>query len=177
MMASPSRIALRPVEPGDTEFLFRLYASTREEELAVVAWTAEQKDAFLRQQFTAQDQHYREHYPRASFAVVLVEGAPAGRLYVDEWPRELRIVDISLLPAFRGAGMGTALLRDVLARGDAVGKPVSIHVESFNPARRLYARLGFVEKVDRGVYVLMERPAAGGETPRYENTAGRIAGG
>lgn len=160
MNASPRRVTLRPVEPGDMEFLFRLYASTREEELSVVAWTTEQKEVFLRQQFTAQDQHYREHYPRASFDVVLVDGQTAGRLYLDEWTREFRIVDISLLPVFRGAGLGTVLLNRVLARGDAEGKPVSIHVESFNSARRLYTRLGFLEKADGGVYVLMERPPA-----------------
>ena len=158
MTLSARQISHRPVAPDDTEFLFRLYASTREEELSAVAWTAEQKEGFLRQQFTAQHQHYREHYPRASFDIVLVDGEPAGRLYLDEWPAELRIVNISLLPAFRGAGTGSELLRRVLARGDAVGKPVSIHVESFNPARRLYERLGFVERADRGVYVLMERP-------------------
>lgn len=160
MTSSPRRIDLRATGQEDTEFLFRLYASTREEELSVVAWTAEQKEAFLRQQFTAQDRHYREHYPGASFDLVLVDGEPAGRLYLDEWPAEVRIVDVSLLPAFRGAGLGTALIRRVIARGDAAGKPVSIHVESFNPARRLYARMGFVEKADRGVYVLMERPAS-----------------
>jgi len=152
------RITLRSITPEDMGFLCRLYASTRMEELAVVPWTPEQKEEFLRQQFHAQHAHWSQHYSGASFDLVLVDGEPAGRLYVDRWAREIRIVDIALLPEHRRGGIGTALLRRVLDEGDAAGKPVSIHVEMFNPARRLYERLGFVEKDTHGVYVLMERP-------------------
>lgn len=154
-------VTLRPIRDDDREFLFRLYAGTREEELAVVAWDAAQKEAFLRQQFEAQHAYWTEHYRGATFEVVLVDGEPAGRLYVDRWPNEVRIVDIALLPEHRGAGTGTRLLERVFAEADAAGKPVSIHVESFNPARRLYDRLGFVQVADRGVYVLMRRPVGG----------------
>ena len=154
------RISLRPIRDEDREFLFRLYASTRAEELAVVPWDEAQKEAFLRQQFEAQHAYWTEHYPSATFDLVLLDGAPAGRLYVDRWPREIRIVDIALLPEHRGAGLGTRLLERVFAEGDAAGKPVSVHVEVFNPARRLYERLGFAQVADRGVYLLMERPAS-----------------
>lgn len=157
-----SSVVLRPIEPGDMEFLRSLYASTREQELAVVPWPPDVKQAFLRQQFEAQHAHWTEHYPGANFDLVLRGGEPVGRLYVDRWPREIRIVDVSLVPEARGGGLGTALLRRVIAAGDAAGKPVSIHVEMFNPARRLYARLGFVEKDTHGVYILMERPPTGG---------------
>jgi ribosomal protein S18 acetylase RimI-like enzyme len=158
---SEKKLTLRPVRDLDLEFLFRLYASTREEELAVVPWTPEEKEAFLRQQFGAQHRYWKEHYGGASFDVVLVDGAPAGRLYVDRWAREHRIVDISLLPAHRGGGIGTRLLRRVIDEAEAAGKAVSIHVEMYNPARHLYERLGFEPRGEHGVYVLMERPAAG----------------
>jgi ribosomal protein S18 acetylase RimI-like enzyme len=152
-------VTLRPVREDDLPFLLRVYAESREEELAQVPWTAEQKAAFLRQQFEAQHAWWREHYTGASFDVVLVDGEPAGRLYVDEWAREIRIVDIALLPVHRGRGLGSRLLRNVLERGDAAGKPVSIHVEKFNPALRLYQRLGFQLVEDKGVYLLMSRPS------------------
>jgi len=156
----PGAVTLRPITEADHPFLFRLYASTREEELAPVPWTAEQKEAFLRQQFGAQHTWWQEHYTGARFDLVLVDGVPAGRLYVDVWEREIRIVDIALVPEHRGGGIGTMLLRRVFAEGDAAGKPVSIHVEVFNPARRLYERLGFAEKGQHGdVYILMERAA------------------
>lgn len=139
------------------EFLLRVYRSTREEELAmIVDWTAEQKDSFVRQQFAAQHAWYQEHYLGASFDVVLVDGVPAGRLYLHRRPAEIRLVDITLLPEARGAGLGTSILRDLLAEGQAAGKPVTIHVEIYNPAMRLYERLGFRPVEDRGPYRLLE---------------------
>src|SRR6202040_3804824 len=55
-------ITLRPIRPEDRGFLFRVYASTREEELALTDWDEEQKRAFLEGQFAAQDTWYRERY-------------------------------------------------------------------------------------------------------------------
>lgn len=150
-------VTLRPITDADTPFLLRVYAGTRQEELALVPWTEEEKAAFLRQQFDAQHAWWREHYAGATFDVVEVDGAPAGRLYVHRGGSEIRIVDIALLPAHRGSGIGTRLLRRVLDEGDGAGKPVSIHVEIHNPARTLYDRLGFLPVEERGVYLLMRR--------------------
>ncbi len=150
--------SLRPVKPGDEDFLYRVYASTRQEELAQVGWDEAQKAAFLRMQFDAQARYYREHYAGAQFLVILAEDQPAGRLYVIRWPAEIRIMDIALLPEHRGAGIGTKLLGDLISEAEASGKPLSIHVERFNVrALRLYERLGFEEVADKGVYLLMER--------------------
>lgn len=159
---------LRPAGEADLPFLARLYASTRSEELAAVDWSEERKEAFLRQQFEAQHRWYAEQYAGASFDVVLVGGEPAGRLYVARWDREVRIVDVSLLPAHRGQGLGERLLREVLAEAAAAGKPVTIHVERFNPALRLYGRLGFAVVEDKGVYLLLRRspPDAAAGSPR-----------
>ena len=150
-------IDLLPVQPGDRELLYRVYAGTRTEELAVVPWDDAEKDAFLRAQFEAQDRWYRENYPRASFEVIVIDGEPAGRLYVHRGAGEIRIVDIAFLPEHRGNGAGTALLRDILAEADAAGKRVTIHVERLNPALRLYERLGFAVAEDKGVYLFLER--------------------
>ena len=154
-------VTLRPATPDDAPFLLAVYASTREEELApalAAGWTEEQRDAFVASQFAAQDAHYRENYPEATFEVVLVDGEPAGRRYLARWPDEIRIMDVALLPAYRGSGVGTTLLDEVLAEADAAGKKVSVHVEKLNPARVLYDRLGFREVEDKGVYLLLERP-------------------
>ena len=151
-----SLTTLRPVTAEDGPFLFRLYASTRTEELAVVPWDEAQKEAFLRMQFQAQSKFYGESFPGAAFLVVLRDGEPAGRLYVDRRDDEIRLLDVALLPEHRGAGLGTALLRDLTAEAAAAGKPLRIHVERFNPALRLYLRLGFKQIQDQGVYYLME---------------------
>lgn len=153
---TPAPIDLRPAGPDDAEFLFRVYASTRLEELAPLRWPPEQVEGFLRMQFRAQDTHYHTHYPTAAFDVVEVGGVPAGRLYVARWDDQIRVVDISLLPEFRGAGVGTTLFARVMAEATAAGRRVSIHVETHNPARRLYDRLGFVRKDSTGIYDLME---------------------
>jgi ribosomal protein S18 acetylase RimI-like enzyme len=152
--------SLRPSGPDDRDFLLRVYASTREEELRLVDWSDEQKDAFVRMQFEAQDAYYREHYEPATFDVIEANGEPAGRLYVARWEDEIRIVDLALLPEYRSRGIGTALLNDLLEEGARTGKRVSIHVEMNNPARRLYERLGFVESGEHGVYRLLEATPA-----------------
>jgi ribosomal protein S18 acetylase RimI-like enzyme len=147
---------LRPARAEDRDFLLRVYASTREEELRGVDWSDEEKAAFVAMQFEAQDSYYREHYDPATFDVIEADGEPAGRFYVARWEDEIRIVDIALLPEHRGRGIGTALLRALLDEAAEAGKRLSIHVELNNPARRLYERLGFAPVEERGVYVLME---------------------
>jgi ribosomal protein S18 acetylase RimI-like enzyme len=149
-------VALRAIRPDDEEFLCRVYASTRTEELAAVAWTEEEKAAFLRMQFAAQPRYYQECYTSSRFDVVLVDGRPAGRLYVARWPEELRVIDIALLPEFRRRGIGTALLRNLLEEASARRLPVRIHVERHNPALVLYEALGFRLVEDRGVYLFLQ---------------------
>lgn len=149
-------VTLRSIQPQDQEFLYRVYASTRTEELAVTDWDEGQKQGFLRMQFDAQHRHYQEHYAQAAFLLVLLNEHPIGRLYVARWDHEIRIVDIALLPPHRRAGIGSSLLQDILAEGVQSGKTVSIHVEQFNPAMRLYERLGFQKIGEVGVYFLLE---------------------
>jgi ribosomal protein S18 acetylase RimI-like enzyme len=158
-------VELRPAEEADRPFLRAVYGSTREEELEPTGWTRAQKDAFLDHQFGAQDSYYKEHYEGATYDVIVVDGRPAGRLYVARWDDEIRIMDIALLPEFRGKGVGGRLLESLLREGADAGLPVSIHVESSNPALSLYRRLGFVEIEERVPYVLMRwSPEAGGSS-------------
>jgi ribosomal protein S18 acetylase RimI-like enzyme len=148
---------LRPARPEDREHLLAVYASTRAEELAPVPWTDEQKNAFVKMQFDAQDADYSRNYAGADFSVVEVDGVPAGRLYVERRQEEIRLIDIALLPSYRRAGIGTRLLTELIAEAVTKAVPLTIHVEMFNPARRLYERLGFEPVEEHGVYLLMER--------------------
>jgi GNAT superfamily N-acetyltransferase len=161
-------ISLRPVEDGDRSFLMDVYASTREDELKLVDWTPEQKRAFCEMQFRAQDTYYRNTYTNVTYDVVLVDGEPGGRLYVCRQPDHILVLDVALLPGFRGRGIGTRLLADVQAEAVASAKPLRIHVERFNPALRLYARLGFGLIADEGVYLHLEwrPPEVAGEATR-----------
>ena len=146
----------RPIEKTDLPFLSRLYASTRAEEMNRVPWSEQEKLEFLQGQFHAQHTFYMENFPNSSFDLILVNENEAGRLYLDEREDEFRIIDISLLPEFRGTGIGTTILKDIQSQANSVAKKVRIHVEKNNPAMSLYRRLQFVDVEDQGVYLLME---------------------
>ena len=150
-----AQVTLRPATDADYDFLRRLYASTRETEMLHFPFDEAQKRAFLDQQFAAQFAHYATHYPTCERNIIERDGRPVGRLWVDEWRDQIRLVDIALMPECRGLGIGSTLLRQVLERGAAVGKAVTIHVEAFNPALGLYRRLGFEPVETNGVYLLM----------------------
>ena len=149
-------VSFRPIGPQDMDFLAALYASTREDELSVVDWSEEEKVKFLRMQFDAQHAHYQEHYPDAHFDLILYDGKPIGRLYVERMKDEYRLIDIALVPAYRKKGLGGELMRELLDRAADENVAVRIHVEKFNPALRLYERLGFRVLKDKEVYLFME---------------------
>lgn len=151
-----NQITFRPIRPEDEALLYQIYANTREEELAQVPWDTAEKEAFLRMQFNAQHQYYQEQFPHAAFQIILRDDRPIGRLYVNRRPDVIHLIDIALLPANRNRGIGTSLLKELLAEASEVGKPVRIHVEHFNPALHLYERLGFSQIGDHGVYYQME---------------------
>jgi ribosomal protein S18 acetylase RimI-like enzyme len=154
-------ISLRPECPEDQEFLFALYASTRDEEMKLVSWPDSQKHAFLKMQFELQSTHYHQYYPSASYQIILSQGRPIGRLYIHRTENQILLIDIALLPQHRRTGIGGQLLGGLLAEARATQKTVAIHVERNNPALRLYTRLGFRVIEDKGMYYYMEwNPAA-----------------
>lgn len=158
MSAPRPSVTLRPAADEDRSFMLQVYAGVREPELEASGLPREQWGPFIAQQFEAQSQAYA-NYRDTSFDVILVDGEPAGRLIVARWPEELRVVDIALLPQHRGRGVGGELMRSLLAEADERGVKASIHVERFNPALRLYTRLGFRPVAETGVYLLLERSA------------------
>lgn len=151
-------IQLRLYQQTDLPFLAQLYASTRADELAQVPFSDEQKAAFLQQQFAAQLLHYTTYYNTDSFHIVELNGIAIGRLFVDHWERELRVVDISLLPDYQNKKIGSYLFQQLFAQSQQLQKAVSIHVEQHNPARTWYERLGFrYDSTTNEVYLLMKR--------------------
>jgi ribosomal protein S18 acetylase RimI-like enzyme len=149
-------VALRPVIASDEAFLLAVYSTSRTDEMARVPWSLPQKEAFLRMQFDAQQAHYRAHNPNATHEVILLGGQPIGRLYVARRDREIRILDITILPDYRNRGIGTPLIKDLMREATSAGKALSIYVESFNPSHGLFDRLGFSKIEDEGVNHLLE---------------------
>ncbi len=155
-------INLAAQNENDVPFLRRLYLSVRWEELAPTGWNDAQKTAFLESQFTAQYRHYSLAYADAVYHIVQHGAEPIGRLAIYASERDIRIVDIALLPEWRSRGIGTDLINAIFANARAAKQIVSIHVEQFNPALSLYNRLGFRKRREQGPYWLMEWKAEPG---------------
>lgn len=154
---SPVSVSLRPATPADREFLIAVYGGTRAQELAQVPWEEGQKEAFVRWQFERQEEEYRQRYPDARYSVVLVDGVPAGRIWVGVDDRQIRLLDIAIVPQFQNRGVGTYLLRQLMAEAAKANKPLRHMVFVLNDnAHRFYERLGFVTIEDLGGYKHME---------------------
>jgi ribosomal protein S18 acetylase RimI-like enzyme len=140
--------ALRATTAADDDFLRRVYAGTRADELALTDWSAAQREDFVAMQHRAQTAHYRARWPDARQSVIVVRqgglAQDAGRLWLHQRADAIHVLDIALLPACRGWGLGTQCLQDLMQQAAASGRAVTIYVEAGNPARRLYNRLGFV---------------------------------
>jgi len=156
-MSNSPNVSLRPVTDADQEFLVGVYASTRAAELAQVDWDDSQKDAFVRWQFGLQKQDYETRYPNARYEVILVDGQPAGRIWVGTDDTQIRLLDIALLTEFQNRGVGAYLIRQLIDEAKRAQKPLRHMVFMLNDdAHRLYERLGFVTIEDVGGYKHME---------------------
>ena len=150
-------VVLRPVTAEDDEFLLAVYANSREEELAQVVWPAGQKEVFVRWQFDMQRREYDQRYPDARYDVILVDGQPAGRIWVGTDLEQIRLLDIALLKEFQNRGVGTLLLRRLMDEAAGADKLLRHMVFTLNNnAHRFYERLGFVVIEDVGAYKHME---------------------
>ena len=103
----------------------------------------------------AQDAHYARHFPHARHDVITVDGARAGRLLLDDEEDAVRIVDISLLPAYRGRGIGSALIGALQRDAAAMGREVRLSVVRGARAEALYRRLGFRDADGDAVHASM----------------------
>jgi GNAT superfamily N-acetyltransferase len=155
-LAAARHVTFRPVTAEDQAFLLAVYRSTRLEELAQTGWGEAQREAFLQIQFTAQQTHYRQHYPTGEHWIILLNNQAVGRLYVANIAGEIRVLDVTVLPPSRNAGIGAAIIKELMAEGAALGKPLRIYVENFNRSQRLFERLGFLKIGESGYSDLLE---------------------
>ena len=141
-------IGLRAAAESDKDFLFSVYASTRADEMELVDWSDEQKEGFLHMQFDAQTKHYSLYYPNAEYKIIERTGVPIGRLIVENRGDHFLIMDVALLPEYRRSGIGSFLIEQLKQESVRLSLPLVLRVEFFNPAVRLYTRLGFVKTRD-----------------------------
>ncbi|GAB4191460.1 MAG: GNAT family N-acetyltransferase [Roseiflexaceae bacterium] len=150
-----NQIRLRPANAEDDDFLFELYRATRADEVQAFGWSAAEQEAFLSSQYGMRRQQYRALGGQVRSSLILDGDLPIGMLVLIDMPVEVVLSDIALVPGYRNHGIGAALIRNELAEAARIGKPMSLHVLTSNPAVRLYARLGFAVVEDDGLYVSM----------------------
>lgn len=150
-------VTLRPIEDADLAFVRKLYGTTRAHELEHTGWDHATRERFVDQQFQAQRSYYQVHYADAEQYVIEASGQPIGRAYLLWADTHLQIIDLALLPEACGRGMGGELLGRFLERVDREGLSAGLHVESYNPAQRLYFRHGFEVVGENGVYLKLRR--------------------
>jgi len=152
MPETNTKVTLRPATDADQEFLISIFASTRSDELQMLAWNPVQAEMFIKLQFNAQQQSYKLSYPAAENNIILNDEQPIGRMLVDRSDDTIRLVDIAILPEHRNLGVGTTLIGALLDEGAARGRPVLLSVFHTNPAIHLYERLGFSKVEEESLY-------------------------
>lgn len=149
-------IELRPATQADQPFLLLLYLSTRGAQFRLHGCDPNTEALLLELQFKAQQTDYRLQHPEAEITIIVEQDRPIGRLCVDYRMSEVRVVDLSLLPEYRGRGIGRGLLRGLQAHGQRLDLPVRLRVLLGNPAQRLCQRCDFVMQGLDGLYAAME---------------------
>lgn len=152
MVPHAGELTLRDERPEDEAFLFEVYASTREEELALTGWDAPTRAAFLQMQFKAMRRGYAEQFPKGQFSILLKEGFPVGRMVIDRADDAICLVDLALLPGYRGQGFGTFLMQGLVAEAAKMAKPITLHVFKGTRPVHWYERLGFLRVAEDGAY-------------------------
>ncbi len=137
------QVTTRPEGVGDASFLVALYQAVREREPGWSLLPPGERAELLAGQCRLQSQAYARQYPAAARVIIDVDGRPAGRIYLADQPSEIHVIEISLLPEFRGHGIGGRLIRAVQEGARVRGVPVRLHAWREVGVAAFYQHLGF----------------------------------
>jgi len=160
MPKTTESITLRTAIQDDREFLMTVFASTRSDELAALAWNPALRQSFIDMQFSAQQQDFGASYPDAENSIILLAEQPIGRMLVERTDAAILLIDIAILNDYRNRRIGSSLIRGLMDEAAGSQKSVRLSVYKSNPAARLYERLGFSAIADNGLYFEMSWASA-----------------
>jgi ribosomal protein S18 acetylase RimI-like enzyme len=151
------QISTRPVVmPDDEIFLKELYASTREEDVAMWGMPDEQAKMLVDMQYRAQKGQYEGQYPEALHEIILFNGTPVGRMMTTRSEEEVFFIDIAVLTDYRSLGIGTVIFKGLMREAQESNRPLNFSVlVSNHKAIKLYKRLGMDFIGDTGSHYLL----------------------
>ncbi|MBV9863916.1 MAG: GNAT family N-acetyltransferase [Abitibacteriaceae bacterium] len=104
----------------------------------------------------AQDRYFQTGWTAAVHEIVLCDGAPCGYACIEERPHDMHVRELVIHPDFQNRGIGSAVLRQVMARAQERQVPVRLGTFVKNRALHLYQRLGFEEFDRTEVHILLQ---------------------
>jgi len=161
-MTSPPRstpdFRLRCATSDDYRFALALYLDGSRQLLERIGRWDENRIVF----------RFRRGFKASESRIIVVAGRDVGWMQVVDGATSLHLRQIHLVPEFRGLGIGSGLIEELLARATALQKAVTLDVMHGNPARALYERLGFVrtgEDLDKIHMIRRPGPPQAGDGP------------
>jgi len=149
---------VRPALPQDDPFVYQLAWQVIHDQL--YAWRLEPnlRQALLDLQVRSKLGSYRAAHPHADHAIIMLDDQPVGHMIIDRAGEFYDLVDISIVPRHRSAGIGTRLILALCMEAEMMQKSVRLFVSVTNPrAADLYKRLGFRVIQDLQTDLWMER--------------------
>ncbi len=140
--------SLRPANATDSIFVYHLHRSTMRDYVDQTWGWDEDFQARV----------FKQWFDPTRFQIVVVDGENVGLLAVERRPAELFLGTLEILPAYQRQGLGTEVIRSILSQAKTEGLPVALTVLKVNPARELYARLGFSVVGETPTHYLMRTP-------------------
>ncbi len=146
-------VVLRPATDADSDLLLEIFESSRPD-FALIPLAPNLKSQLVAQQQQAQQLHYAAAYPSAQYLVIEADGTAIGQLILWRDDSQLRVIDLAVLPAFRGHGIGRQLVMQLQDQAKDAGLPLQLAVWGWNDgAMRLYRTLGFRQTGEDAGYV------------------------
>ncbi|GAA0381834.1 GNAT family N-acetyltransferase [Bacillus horti] len=149
-------LELQELIQEDESTLFQLYVASRKGEFANLGWSECEIENLLQVQYTAQQNSYQQLFPQAKMDMVKHKNIPIGRMITNTTQHALHLVDIFIIPEYRGKEFGTALLRILQDRASKRALPIQLQVLMGNPAQRLYERCGFYVTAEQAPSLTMQ---------------------
>lgn len=175
--ASPAlgNVTTRPAVATDSCFLLELYASAYQDELDTIGWSIGSQRTFVIMQAQTREWELIRRHPQLDRLTICVDGVPAGRMLVSRTAIVIHLIDVCLLPVWRGRGIGTRLVKELLEEAAAAEVPMRVRVPKESRVAAVCIELGFTEPLDCGTeWLLTRRPPDGQVSDDFQG--GRLAG-